>query len=94
MDFLMLNPVEMTKLSSRKFHINSKKAIEISAKLYRDDLIWYSCADTQKCKSSKLPGLKKVIEELKESPINGNIIWGYWALISKRNNEYKKYRIK
>lgn len=91
----MLNPVEMTKLSSRKFHINSsKKAIEISEKLYRGNLIWYSCAYTQQWKSSKLPGLKKVIEELKESPIYGNIAWGYWALISKRNNEYKKYRIK
>ena len=66
-----LNTVEMTKLISRKLHINSKEAMDIAEKLYRDGLISYPRTETQKYKPSELPGLKKVIEELKESPIYG-----------------------
>ena len=63
--------VEMTKLISRKLHINSKEAMDIAEKLYRDGLISYPHTETQKYKASELSGLKKVIEELKESPIYG-----------------------
>ena len=54
-----LNTVEMTKLISRKLHINSKEAMDIAEKLYRDGLISYPRTETQKYKPSELPGLKK-----------------------------------
>ena len=62
-----LNTVEMTKLISRKLHINSKEAMDIAEKLYRDGLISYPRTETQRYKTTELAGLKKFVEELKQS---------------------------
>ena len=66
-----LNTVEMTKLISRKLHINSKEAMDIAEKLYRDGLISYPRTETQKYKSTELSGLRKLVEELQSSSIYG-----------------------
>ena len=67
-----LNTVEMTKLISRKLHINSKEAMDIAEKLYRDGLISYPRTETQKYKTTELSGLKKLVEDFKQSHIYGN----------------------
>ena len=66
-----LNTVEMTKLISRKLHINSKEAMDIAEKLYRDGLISYPRTETQKYKTTELSGLRKLVEELQSSSIYG-----------------------
>ena len=66
-----LNTVEMTKLISRKLHINSKQAMDIAEKLYRDGLISYPRTETQKYKSTELQGLRKLVEDLQVSNIYG-----------------------
>ena len=66
-----LNTVEMTKIISKKLHINSKEAMDIAEKLYRDGLISYPRTETQKYKSTELPGLKKLVEDAQQSPIYG-----------------------
>ena len=80
-----LNTVEMTKLISRKLHINSKEAMDIAEKLYRDGLISYPRTETQKYKSSELPGLKKLVEDLKESHIYGQYCQ---KLLNEENYRY------
>ena len=67
-----LNTVEMTKLISRKLHINSKEAMDIAEKLYRDGLISYPRTETQKYKATELPGLRKLVEDVQASPIYGD----------------------
>ena len=62
-----LNTVEMTKLISRKLHINSKEAMDIAEKLYRDGLISYPRTETQRYKPTELPGLRKLVEDMRES---------------------------
>ena len=66
-----LNTVEMTKLISRKLHINSKEAMDIAEKLYRDGLISYPRTETQKYKATELQGLRKLVEDLQASNIYG-----------------------
>ena len=66
-----LNTVEMTKLISRKLHINSKEAMDIAEKLYRDGLISYPRTETQRYKTTELSGLRKLVEDVQSSPIYG-----------------------
>ena len=66
-----LNTVEMTKLISRKLHINSKEAMDIAEKLYRDGLISYPRTETQRYKTTELSGLRKLVEDAQSSPIYG-----------------------
>ena len=66
-----LNTVEMTKLISRKLHINSKEAMDIAEKLYRDGLISYPRTETQKYKATELSGLRKLVEDLQAHQIYG-----------------------
>ena len=66
-----LNTVEMTKLISRKLHINSKDAMDIAEKLYRDGLISYPRTETQKYKTTELSGLRKLVEDTQQSPLYG-----------------------
>ena len=80
-----LNTVEMTKLISRKLHINSKEAMDIAEKLYRDGLISYPRTETQRYKSTELPGLKRMVEELKESPVYGQYCQ---RLLNEQENRY------
>ena len=67
-----LNTVEMTKLISRKLRINSKEAMDIAEKLYRDGLISYPRTETQKYKATELSGLKKLVEDFKQSSKYGD----------------------
>ena len=66
-----LNTVEMTKLISRKLHINSKEAMDIAEKLYRDGLISYPRTETQRYKATELQGLRKLVEDAQSSSIYG-----------------------
>ena len=66
-----LNTVEMTKLISRKLHINSKEAMDIAEKLYRDGLISYPRTETQRYKPTELSGLRKLVEDVQASSVYG-----------------------
>jgi DNA topoisomerase-3 len=52
-----LNTVEMTKLISKKLHINSNDTMTIAENLYRKGLISYPRTETQKYKKTELPQL-------------------------------------
>ena len=67
-----LNTVNMIKLISQKLRINSKLAMDIAEKLYRDGLISYPRTETQKYKSTELNGLKKTIEKFSDTNTYGN----------------------
>ena len=80
-----LNTVEMTKIISRKLHINSKEAMDIAEKLYRDGLISYPRTETQRYKPTELSGLKKFVEELQQS-----LEYGQYCqkLLNEQDNRY------
>ena len=80
-----LNTVEMTKLISRKLHINSKEAMDIAEKLYRDGLISYPRTETQRYKSTELAGLKKLVEDMRQSPDYGQYCD---KLLNEQDNRY------
>ena len=80
-----LNTVEMTKLISRKLHINSKEAMDIAEKLYRDGLISYPRTETQRYKTTELSGLRGLVEDMRQSQEYGAYCD---KLLNEQDNRY------
>ena len=75
-----LNTVEMTKLISKKLHINSNDTMTIAENLYRKGIISYPRTETQKYKKTELSQLKNLVSSM----INSN---NYGEYCNKLINE-------
>ena len=83
-----LNTVEMTKLISKKLHINSNDTMTIAENLYRKGLISYPRTETQKYKKTELPQLKNLVQSM----TNSNV-YGEYCLKLLNDNRYNLPRL-